>query len=487
MKTLLSFVIVCSSFLVLAQNYQLFNANSKKEFISDSTATETYSISFDSVLPNGSETVYYNHVNVDMNQNIMPDSCYFWCSWLCSPQNKPSGMGPRVINYNNNHYKFFTSYGDTLGFNFKLDTGDTSLIYMDSAQKLYMIYAGVDTATILNIIDSVKSYKILLLDSVGNTISSLLNNKSIRIGKAFGMIDFIRTDYFPVILQPLILIGNISPDAGFYKLTNELLYDYQAGDEIQYVDSYMHWNGNPGGNYQRYLKYTILNRINTSSTISYLVARYKFEIGLPALVYDTITLNYNKYDFVAVIPYDHFDQPMYLRTFGFSKQDYCGLSLWTYSGYSGGYLAYCSADNCWGCVDVGGYPTETRISYVLGLGLYENSVEILSVYSHGQGINYFKKNGVTCGTQVTLAINDPNATSSGITIYPNPASQLLFIQSVVDRKGTVSIMNLMGQELMTTALSGQKTKLDLGNLEAGVYLVKITSGSNTFMKKIIKR
>lgn len=489
MKQFLTITLIFLTILTNAQDYKLFNATSKKLFSRDSSVDTTFSIEFDSVKIAGTDSIYYNHTGV-IDNYIQPDVCTFWGGPFCLPQTRPSGTGITVIADNIGSYRFITCLSDTLTFNFDLLQGDSSLIYQDITQRFYIVYEGTDTAFVLTVADSVRLYRIKHTDASGNTINSPLNNEMIRIGKNFGMIDFVRVDYFPLILQSLKLIGNISPDAGLTTLTHGILYDYHPDDVIQYIDRFFNPAGPPQGNYQKYIKYRFLNRTNTQDSIIYLVERVVFEMGASTQITDTIYLRYKRATTIDKIPFDHINQSSVLSTSRLYKADYCGLNLWTYKRSSSNNMIYCIQDNCWGNFDTNGPPPQDEITYVCGLGIYNIQSTVISPlpagYSSMYGIIYFKKNGVACGKEAIVSINEPEIQHNVFNVFPNPSQNELFIKTEKNNEGTVYICNLVGQQIIKSAITGIITTIDVSKLAPGVYMVKLINGSYSSVKKIIK-
>jgi hypothetical protein len=79
---------------------------------------------------------------------------------------------------------------------------------------------------------------------------------------------------------------------------------------------------------------------------------------------------------------------------------------------------------------------------------------------------------------------------SNISIFPNPSKGLLTINANTRTTGTliVEVANCLGQVLMTSNVdkhSSGTTEIDLGNLEDGIYFVKIGNGTETTVKRII--
>ncbi len=84
---------------------------------------------------------------------------------------------------------------------------------------------------------------------------------------------------------------------------------------------------------------------------------------------------------------------------------------------------------------------------------------------------------------VSLASGTEHKTLTPFSIYPNPASKNLFIQSNQElHKLTVS--DLLGRTLIETHFVGSE-KLDITNIPTGVYLIKLVTGNDIQVQKII--
>ncbi|MEZ4775064.1 MAG: M4 family metallopeptidase [Bacteroidia bacterium] len=86
--------------------------------------------------------------------------------------------------------------------------------------------------------------------------------------------------------------------------------------------------------------------------------------------------------------------------------------------------------------------------------------------------------------------NEPEAGLAYFSLFPNPASDEIFIQT---HQGSVfpadiSILDLMGKSLPHTAtsVSPDRVKLDTRQLSPGLYIVKINSGEKVYSEKVIK-
>ncbi|WP_233702002.1 pectate lyase family protein [Kaistella palustris] len=86
----------------------------------------------------------------------------------------------------------------------------------------------------------------------------------------------------------------------------------------------------------------------------------------------------------------------------------------------------------------------------------------------------------------TLAADAATATAKAIKVYPNPVTDVLNLVIPAEEKVTqVSVFNMAGQQMKT--FSGGNTSLNLQNLTAGLYLVKIQTTKGVHIQKIIKK
>lgn len=74
----------------------------------------------------------------------------------------------------------------------------------------------------------------------------------------------------------------------------------------------------------------------------------------------------------------------------------------------------------------------------------------------------------------------------GVTVYPNPFRDKLLIENQNGSALQLTIFNTLGKELYSVKLTEAKNEIDLGQLAAGAYLVKISSGDLQLMQKVIK-
>jgi subtilisin family serine protease len=72
----------------------------------------------------------------------------------------------------------------------------------------------------------------------------------------------------------------------------------------------------------------------------------------------------------------------------------------------------------------------------------------------------------------------------GIKIYPNPASSELYINGV-QPNSTITVIDILGKEVYTSTINGTSTTISISSFSKGLYLIKISQGEQSIIKKII--
>ncbi|MFK7747628.1 MAG: T9SS type A sorting domain-containing protein [Kordia sp.] len=80
----------------------------------------------------------------------------------------------------------------------------------------------------------------------------------------------------------------------------------------------------------------------------------------------------------------------------------------------------------------------------------------------------------------TLSINAINDDSYSVVVYPNPTANYININTSIPVH-SVTLYNLQGKQILKTK---GKTKIDIGHVAAGMYLVKIHMDNSILTKKI---
>ena len=87
---------------------------------------------------------------------------------------------------------------------------------------------------------------------------------------------------------------------------------------------------------------------------------------------------------------------------------------------------------------------------------------------------------------VSSGINDLQ--ESRLSIYPNPATDKITIETSGETIGSsLTLLNIEGQQLITSQITQQKTQLDISSLPSGVYFVRLTNDRTVEVGKFIKK
>lgn len=109
-------------------------------------------------------------------------------------------------------------------------------------------------------------------------------------------------------------------------------------------------------------------------------------------------------------------------------------------------------------------------------------------------VKYFIHSNANCGsTNISRSrfincsnnLSNNNFNRSEFVLYPNPVTDILNI-SFDKEISTVSIFNLIGQEVITNFLNKKVGILDVSNLPSGTYIVKVTADNFVKTLKFIK-
>ena len=96
-------------------------------------------------------------------------------------------------------------------------------------------------------------------------------------------------------------------------------------------------------------------------------------------------------------------------------------------------------------------------------------------------------NDIICSSEIYFVIEYPGSSSMEyekqdiIKIYPNPATDKIFIKGDLD---AAEIVDITGKQLI---ISSDNRHLDISELASGIYFIKLFTGDQIYIKKIIKR
>ncbi len=121
---------------------------------------------------------------------------------------------------------------------------------------------------------------------------------------------------------------------------------------------------------------------------------------------------------------------------------------------------------------------ETHITYVYNEGVAA-SIEV-HVYEEGN-----TSNSVTFTYGYVV---DINSVTSGFYVYPNPATDVLYITNTNNNSSYVLINNIIGQTVKRIELTNETTKANIADLENGIYIYTLYEDSKAVItRKLIKK
>jgi hypothetical protein len=80
------------------------------------------------------------------------------------------------------------------------------------------------------------------------------------------------------------------------------------------------------------------------------------------------------------------------------------------------------------------------------------------------------------------SVDDFTENESNFTIYPNPASNQLFLESKILEDYEFSIINLLGKKVVSGRLNGQIETIDISSLPPNVYILRVANEVVKFIK-----
>ncbi|MDG4716216.1 FG-GAP-like repeat-containing protein [Winogradskyella marincola] len=143
--------------------------------------------------------------------------------------------------------------------------------------------------------------------------------------------------------------------------------------------------------------------------------------------------------------------------------------------------------------------------YMLTVGTTQGGNEIASypvygttwtIENLGNATNYFWSVSAvdtsfvesTEATSETLSIN--NFETNTFSIFPNPSNDgiidLKFSdETLYSEKNQINVYSTTGQKVYSTSISTNTSQINLSELNSGIYIIEITSGNNSFTKKLV--
>ena len=102
----------------------------------------------------------------------------------------------------------------------------------------------------------------------------------------------------------------------------------------------------------------------------------------------------------------------------------------------------------------------------------------------------FNKPIITNSTKTlfVLTVSATEMKDLGLSVFPNPTTGILTINATkkTAQELTIDVMNMNGQVLMHQILRGQNPQINVQELAAGLYFLKVKTSEGIGVMKIIK-
>ncbi|MCD6063286.1 MAG: Secretion system C-terminal sorting domain [Flavipsychrobacter sp.] len=448
-------------------------------------------ISVDSVRTVGSNTVLYPFKS--------PRGYY-----QSSQKLKPSGswLGETItIAPDGNHY-FDNFWGDTVTIKTLANLNDSWELYNDATTQHYTaMVTAATTATVLGAQDSVKEITITAWNDAGVNSADPLHNTKIILSKNHG---FVRvTDLF---MFPLHEPNNVFqrgfdywldrdlpaptvPTAhqlyfdlvDFYNPKNSEVYNFNVGDIFEYEADGVENVTN--SEIEKIILDEIVEKTVGAASVQYKIARwtytkdFKKSPPLQSTAASYVTLSYNNALLIdtSFMP-EEWGQKDILR-YNPADTSFCETGM-AYHRSSTNMQPDSSIVTMHPC----GYGY--RYKNKMGLTWYQRCWNPAFGGTYFTQLLYTSKNGNPCGDFQALDIAQTTV-NNGISIYPNPVSDQLFVNLPLAGDATVTLHNAIGHEAKHILADGSPVSIDVSELPAGLYHISISQNGERMTDKIL--
>ncbi len=123
-----------------------------------------------------------------------------------------------------------------------------------------------------------------------------------------------------------------------------------------------------------------------------------------------------------------------------------------------------------------GLPNNTPVKNSVGIYFDYNAPVLTNTVSNTV------VSAITCGTLTGIGSVGNDA---AFVVYPNPAREKITVRLSEEAPSIISLVDVMGKELLSLTGQSAQTELDLGHLAQGVYVLRISQNGASFMQKLV--
>jgi len=496
-KLIATFLILFISFSLNAQNWNVFNKSYRYNYIYDNNALITNVLFIDSLRNIGADTLYLmNRIGVECNGTCPTITTAITTTANVIIPNMPQFLQRTIIKYANG----LVMLKDTAKLVIKPTCTLNETWLFDSINNKNATCINTSTQTIFSLTDSVKT---ILIDGTD----------TLKLSKKFGIVQFPnlynKNKYYRLVgiensnaCDQLSLYGLKVPNAWDF-------YDFNVGDKFCFED-YSHVVPGPSSASWSWktesieiLSKTVLPGIGYDYTIQKKTQQNSTGLSIPPTSSFTNTITTLSYDFS--IPYYSAYFRLYpgklnipwnfqlnIVKFGFDNNNkfyaYSGHNCTTYTNIS---MPNANAPSSFRLLSSGFHAQTSGYNvsdvYATGLGNITRWNKT-DGYEMRHCTTFAKKNGSTYfGEEVYVGIEENNKIESSVSVYPNPATDDVYINSI-NKPCKIEVLNSTGELVLVAEVNESlTTKLNLKEISAGIYFIKIYNQTGlTGVKKLIK-
>jgi len=462
---LLSFALIVSlTFTSTAQHWSCFYPNDTAYYLDE--AGNLQALAHVGSTINGADTVYKIFRTIKFDRSCSPtnDEAY--------NTNAPVWAGPEILKRPDGEFCFFNDQNDTLKFQTQYELNHSWKFFHNAAgDSIVATITSLDTATLLGVIDSIKTITLSAYSVSGDTAIMQWDGQVIRLSKQTGWVDMPNILSFPN-NAGLLTLTHLKP------LTYREVFNYSFGDYFQIKKTTNGYNYN----YSNYVYQLVIDKqlSNNNESVTYTFLQNNTDTIIKT--YDNLS-NYVGGALPAKVEPNpsSTDFPLYYTN---AKVNLNGDSAFVNKRSTK--LVYASSivqshSNCWvwnGYFDV--IPPEPTYHECLGLLNFQGAVDGTTT----ETLIYYNLCGQQGGAKVEVGINEVPDTQ--IKIYPNPATDVVEINNTSNTTYIINLVNLQGQLLQTiTSQPGSTTQVDVSQLPLGMYILQLNDGGQRFYKKVV--
>lgn len=110
-----------------------------------------------------------------------------------------------------------------------------------------------------------------------------------------------------------------------------------------------------------------------------------------------------------------------------------------------------------------------------------------SAYEAHPSWGKFPSANIIEGTMPVLSTKTVEAKALGFNVYPNPATNVVSIKNAKALHAEVEVLDLNGRILLNKNATNNLTEINISNFKTGMYLFKIKTQDNEFVKRLVKQ